>query len=262
MESRILRKPIDIISVFTILLVLAVQITAVTMGWPWYTFLFVLILLRYVNLVEHNLAHNRIFYQSYLNELLGWMCYQSNGVPLEFYEIQHVKNHHKFNQLFNETEKDWSSLYGFRGTKYPDIPISKAYYVLSFPILAICHSLLEIVRNPGSKMFRRFIRSTIIIVISSTILILVNPTAFLFFFIIPWGIVGFALGDNSYGHHINCKMTNEFDSSNADLNFFNRLLGFNIGYHVSHHIKPSLHWSRLPEHHAEIMEKIPPENIK
>ncbi|MCH7886654.1 MAG: fatty acid desaturase [Candidatus Marinimicrobia bacterium] len=261
-KFRLLREPIDIISVFAIVLVLTLQTTALTMGWPWYTFLLIVALIRLVNLVEHNLSHKRIFYQSYLNELLGWMCYLSNGVPLEFYEMHHVKNHHKFNQLYNEKVQDWSSLYGFRGTNYPDKPINKTYYVLTFPLMAICHCLLEIVRNPGSKMFWRFIRSSITIVVSSAILISINPIGFLFFFIIPWGIVAFALGSNNYNHHIGCKMTNDFDSSNSDLRFLNRLPGFNIGYHVSHHIKPSLHWSRLPEYHAGIREKIPTENLK
>ena len=38
---------------------------------------------------------------------------------------------------------------------------------------------------------------------------------------------------------------------------YNVLTG-NLGYHTAHHVKPKLHWSKLPEFHASIADRIPP----
>jgi hypothetical protein len=37
---------------------------------------------------------------------------------------------------------------------------------------------------------------------------------------------------------------------------YNILTG-NLGYHTAHHVKPKLHWSKLPEFHATIADRIP-----
>src|SRR5260370_28013711 len=147
------------LSVAAVVAVLGLQIVAVVRHWLWYTALLIIFLLRYVNLVEHNHVHLRIFRQAALNEFLGWMCFLSNGVPLEFYEIHHVRNHHRFNQRFDKHEQDWSSLYGFSGTCFPEKPIGLFYYILTFPVLTVCHCLLAILRKPGSRIFLRFARS-------------------------------------------------------------------------------------------------------
>jgi len=39
---------------------------------------------------------------------------------------------------------------------------------------------------------------------------------------------------------------------------FNFLTG-NLGYHTAHHYKQGLHWSKLPELHASIAHRIPPQ---
>jgi len=34
-------------------------------------------------------------------------------------------------------------------------------------------------------------------------------------------------------------------------------LSGNLGYHTAHHYKPGVHWSKLPELHAKIADRIP-----
>jgi len=35
----------------------------------------------------------------------------------------------------------------------------------------------------------------------------------------------------------------------------------NLGYHTAHHLRPRLHWSKLPALHARIVAGIPPELV-
>lgn len=254
-----LRYRADALSVACVVMVLGLQLTGAVMNWPAYAVVAILLLVRLVNLVEHNHAHLPIFHSEGLNELLGWMCFLSNGVPLEFYVVHHVRNHHRFNQKVGAAQHDWSSLYDFAGARYPDKPVGLAYYVLTFPIITTCHSLLAILRAPGSRMFRRFIRSVAVVAVSSAALVWLHPWKFLLFFALPWMVVIFAMGRNNYSHHVGCAMTSDYDSSNVNLRPYSRQLGFNIGYHVAHHLRPSLHWSLLPGFHETIARNIPTE---
>jgi beta-carotene hydroxylase len=252
-----LRYRADALSVASVVVVLSLQITGVIMNWPAYAFVIILVLVRQVNLVEHNHAHIPIFRRESLNELLGWMCFLSNGVPLEFYEVHHVRNHHRFNQKVAPAGHDWSSLYGFTGAQYPDKPVGLAYYVVTFPIITTCHCLLSILRSPGSKVFRRFVRSVAVVALCSAALLWLDRWKFALFFALPWAVVSFAMGRNNYSHHVGCAMTSDYDSAKVNLRSYSRLLGFNIGYHVAHHLRPGLHWSLLPSFHETIARNIP-----
>lgn len=235
---------------------LGFQLLAFFMGWSWLLVIPIIVLARQVNLVEHNHAHAKIFYDRRLNDALGWMCFLSNGVPLEFYEEHHVKNHHRHN---NQLE-DWSSVFGFAGGRYPDRPVSRAYYILTFPLLTICSSLTVIMRAPGSRVFWRFFRSMVVVTTLSVGLVLFDPLGFVLFFLVPWIVIFHGLGMTNYRHHHGCAYTSPYDSSNVMFGLPFGLLGFNIGLHVSHHMKPSLHWSQLPAHHENIREQIPEAN--
>lgn len=55
--SRLIRYPIDIISAGVVVCALSLQVVALARGWPWYTAFPIFLLLREVNLVEHNHMH-------------------------------------------------------------------------------------------------------------------------------------------------------------------------------------------------------------
>jgi len=255
----IFRYPIDLVSVAVVLLCVGLQITCVLLKWPWYLLAIVLPLVRQLHLVEHNHAHVYIFRRRWLNDVLGWMCFLANGVPLEFYEVHHVSNHHRFNQRFDASEQDWSSTFGFSGTRFPDKPINPTYYALTFPVITTCHCLIALLRTPTSSRTRRFAISCAVVSISCAVLATMNYKGLLVFVGIPWLAVLLSLGWGNYGHHHKCGMTTPYDTANVNLRLYARLLGFNIGYHVAHHLKPGLHWSELPRFHASIAREIPEE---
>ena len=247
--SRIIRYPIDIISVLVVLSTLSLQLFALMRNWPWYAVILILLMLRQLSLVEHNHAHLTIFPSRWANILLGWLCHLSSGVPLDTYRVHHVISHHRHNNRFDSSGRDWSSIFGFRGACLPDRPVGKAYYVASFPFIAHGETLLWFLRAPTSPLARGFFVSMAIVSPASFFLAWLNPTGFLTFFLVPWAMLLFGMGYNNYDHHIGCKLNNKYDSANNFLNFYYTVLSFNEGYHVAHHINPGLHWSQLPRYH-------------
>lgn len=250
--TRLIRYPVDVISVLTVVCTLALQLTALVLDWPWYAVLPMIFLARGVSLVQHNHVHLTVFRSSFLNELLGWMCHLSNGVPLYTYRVHHVLNHHRYNNRFDGEQRDWSSLFGFQGKRYPDRPVSRAYYLASFPFIAHGESLLWFLRSPSSRLTRGFFVSVLLVGAVSAYLVWLNPAGFVKFFVVVWVLMIVGIGNSNYEQHTGCKMTNPFDSSNDSLSFFGTVLSFNLGYHVAHHLKPNMHWSLLPLYHKQI----------
>ena len=130
-------------------------------------------------------------------------------------------------------------------------------YILTFPHRTMSSSLRHIFAHPERKMHGRFLTSVAVIVLCSIPLAMINPMGFVKFFVVPWLGIFFGLGFTSYRHHLDCEFTSEYDSSNVMRGLPFEALGFNIGFHVSHHMKPALHWSLLPAHHETIKHLIP-----
>jgi beta-carotene hydroxylase len=252
--SRIIRYPIDIISVLVVLSTVSLQLFALLRDWPWYAVLPILLMLRQVSLVEHNHAHLTIFPTRFASILLGWLCHLSSGVPLDTYRVHHVMSHHRYNNRFDSSGRDWSSIFGFRGTRLPDRPVGKAYYVASFPFIAHAETLLWFLRAPTSKLARGFFVSMAVIGSVSIFLFWLNAFGFVTFFLLPWTVLLFGMGYNNYDHHVGCNMTGKYDSANNFVNFYYTVLSFNEGYHVAHHLNPGVHWSLLPNIH-DVVER-------
>jgi fatty acid desaturase len=60
----------------------------------------------------------------------------------------------------------------------------------------------------------------------------------------------------TYDHHVGLETDDPHASAYNILTPWYNFLTGNLGYHTAHHIKGSLHWSKLPEFHAQIEDKI------
>jgi fatty acid desaturase len=64
-----------------------------------------------------------------------------------------------------------------------------------------------------------------------------------------------------YQNHVGCDEKSGFGFSNNALSPWYNRVRYNFGYHTAHHFFPDAHWTKLPELHAQIAEKIPPERM-
>jgi len=81
------------------------------------------------------------------------------------------------------------------------------------------------------------------------------PGAILFVLIPFLALFGTAMA--TWTHHSGRSTASHFVACNNILQpFYNRLTG-NLGFHTAHHYKPGVHWSQLPQLHAQIAHQIP-----
>lgn len=90
-------------------------------------------------------------------------------------------------------------------------------------------------------------------------LLWLNPLNAVLIFIIPMAISFLITCRHTYDHHSGCSEEDEFAGSNNILHRGYNIVTGNLGYHTAHHLRPGLHWSKLPAFHAKIAHKIPAE---
>ena len=89
------------------------------------------------------------------------------------------------------------------------------------------------------------------------LLVWYKPLQALFLFVLPMMTSLLFTAYVTYEHHSGLDTQNEFEASNNNLNpLYNTLTG-NLGYHTAHHHKQGVHWSKLPQLHETIKDKIP-----
>ena len=65
----------------------------------------------------------------------------------------------------------------------------------------------------------------------------------------------------TYEHHAGCETADPLRASvNRDNRIYNWMSG-NLGLHTAHHLRPGVHWSLLPQIHAQIVHQIPKAQI-
>ena len=81
----------------------------------------------------------------------------------------------------------------------------------------------------------------------------------LFIFALPMWISLYITAWHTYYHHAGLESQDDMEASyNILYGPYNFFTG-NLGYHTAHHFKQGLHWSKLPELHEQLKEKIPQE---
>jgi len=79
----------------------------------------------------------------------------------------------------------------------------------------------------------------------------------LFVFAIPMAAGYVITCWHTYCHHAGLDTQNPYEASHNIMNRSYNVLTGNLGYHTAHHVKPKLHWAKLPAFHATIADRIP-----
>lgn len=243
------RWPVAIILSLTVLdFILYFAVTSITVFITYYAIM--LIPKGVICAWNHHHQHLFTFRNKNLNRILEFFYALHTGVSTHLWRLHHVLGHHL---NFLDQEKDESRWKRKDGSK-----MGVLEYSLNVALTAYPRGYTVGKKHPKQlKVFVRYTALTFALVIG---LVIWNPLAALFLFVLPMATSLLFTAYVTYEHHSGLDTDNEFEASYNNLNpVFNFLTG-NLGYHTAHHHKQGVHWSKLPQLHAKIADKIP-ENL-
>ena len=196
---------------------------------------------------NHHHQHVLTFRSTWLNRLLE-LCYAFHtGMGTHVWLLHHVLGHH---QNFLDQTRDES-----RWKRTDGQQMSMPRYVLEVAFTAYPRAYR--VGRAHPKHLRTFLRYNALTFALVAALVWARPLAGLFVVVLPMITSLLYTAWVTYDHHAGLDTDDQFQSSYNIMNrWFNRLTG-NLGYHTAHHYRQGVHWSRLPELHARIADRIP-----
>jgi len=196
---------------------------------------------------NHHHQHLFTFRNNALNRTLEFFYALHTGVTTHLWRLHHVLGHHL---NFLDQEKDESRWKRKNGTKMGAIE-----YTLNVAFTAYPRGYVVGKKHP--KQFKPFITYTAITFFLVALLVWFKPVAGFLLFLLPMITSLIFTAFVTYEHHAGLESENEFEASFNNLNpLFNYFTG-NLGYHTAHHHKMGVHWSKLPNLHNTIADKIP-----
>lgn len=196
---------------------------------------------------NHHHQHIFTFRNTALNRGLEFAYALHTGVTTHLWRLHHVLGHHL---NFLDQEKDESRWERKDGTQMGMIE-----YTLNVAITAYPRGYAVGKRYP--KQLKPFLIYTAITFVIVAALVWYKPAAGIMLFALPMMTSLIFTAYVTYDHHSGLDTENEFEASRNKLSPVYNFLTGNLGYHTAHHHKQGVHWSRLPELHAKIKDKIP-----
>ncbi|MCB0770386.1 MAG: fatty acid desaturase [Flavobacteriales bacterium] len=265
---RFLRDPRDLpfpyltLKVALLMLPLAVLLyMPFVRGWLWGLIAVVYFYLNNITfkgpfgLMMHCSTHRPLYRDAYgaLNHIIPWFIAPFFGQSPETYRAHHVGMHHTENNL----ENDESSTMSYRR----DSVRGFAHYYLRFLFTGIVTLAMYLFRRKRKRLFIGVVRGELLFILFCTAMSFVDLPATLVVFIIPFFIFRLVAMAGNWVQHTFVDADepgHHFKNSITCINVpFNHRC-WNDGYHISHHIDPTMHWTEHPayfmEHIAEFAE--------
>jgi len=194
--------------------------------------------------IAHNTVHCPVFRRRWMNSAFQVWVSLSYGFPISEYIPGHNLSHHRFLQAREDVMR--TSKVRFRWN---------LLNLLAFPFAvspAILRGNRRYARLKGSEDWRRqkLLETVIVWGVKLGVLALDWRKA-LCFVVLPQLAANLGIVGINFVWHDGCDPDHPVNHSR---NFVGALLNFltlNNGYHGIHHLEPGLHWSLLPEAHAE-----------
>lgn len=200
-------------------------------------------------IIKHNHIHCRTFASSTWNRafayVLGICTGQSTTAIIPVHNERHHAQNHSKEDFVRSTvvnyRRNWLNL-----------------AVFPFRVVWLVHKnkSADIGRWRCQKpwLWRRVQQERAAVLLFLAVLLLLDWRATLLYFGIPWIFGQWGIVTINLLQHQDCDHNSEFDHSRNITGAFANWLFLNNGFHAAHHLRPAMHWSRLPEFHRQNVE--------
>ena len=199
--------------------------------------------------ITHNTMHTPVFTDPRLESVWRSALSLTYGHPVSTFVPGHNISHHKFTQTAKDAmrttklryTRNWLNLVMFQPTVALDVFRMDVRYGL-------------LMRHLGDPYFQTCMREWALLLSSQVALLLLHPAKFFWLVYLPHLFAQTAIVSMNFLQHDGTD--DSMASINSSRNFVGpvvNFLTFNNGLHTIHHLKPKLHWSRLPAAHAALV---------
>ncbi|MDJ0344798.1 fatty acid desaturase [Streptomyces sp. H10-C2] len=226
--------------------------------------------------VTHLFVHQPWFTDNRLNAVLSVVSSANIAQSVQGYHLTHVRNHHRYNndRKRDGTTADITSTYRYsRDDGHAPLwwylvcglASSAKEWVVTWAMLRRgCAvgpretTLLELAaRNPGRRVAElRQVRYDRLTYLAFTVLLAVLSWQWTLLCYLPSVALAFTLVNvQNYYRHFGAEPESRYANSVSHYGRLYNLVTFNDGYHQEHHLRPTTHWSRLPEVAEQYQER-------
>lgn len=205
--------------------------------------------------INHHHQHLNTFRSALLNRGYDLMLALQTGVAPFAWVLHHNLGHHR-NYLHQRPhlQPDESTWTRVDGTK-----MGRIEYTLD--LLLRHQSDIYQVGLKHPKTLRSLLLMKLPLYALLGLGLWLNPLNTLLVFLVPAFLTLTHTIWATYEHHAGCDTADHLHASvNRDNRIYNWLSG-NLGLHTAHHMRPGIHWSLLPQIHAQIAHRIPESQI-
>ena len=196
----------------------------------------------------HNQAHVAMFRGKFPNWIVNVLFFLETGMRVVQFQIQHNFGHHCF-YLDPDRDKDPAST-----TKADGSTMSRWEFMIRDIFLYIPDTI-RIGKSYPHLLNRWYLELGVCLTVLAILLIL-HPLKTLILFLTPILLIRRFFMLLVYEDHIHLPLEDVYGACHNKKNPLSNIVFFNNGYHLAHHLKPSLHWSKLPQLHQQIESKI------
>lgn len=199
----------------------------------------------------HNHHHCRTFRASLPNRVFEIAMFFQLGMLPYGYTLHHNIGHHRHYLDQTRDSNRWRRADG------------RAMGAWEFAARLCWHMYPTVWRigRAHPRVFAKFRRMTAVCVALLLAAFVLHPLNAFLVFVLPLPFALLLQAQATHWQHAGLTADEPLRASRSVVDRRYNLRTLNLGYHTAHHLRPALHWSKLPAFHATIAATLPPELV-